>query len=205
MSFLGVLGNIGKGLLGNLPGVGAVVNGIAGGRAQGGQADFTNQLSAQRQNNQALLDAFKARMDAAKFGEDMQGQRANDALRGSLMQNMRDVSATHPRANVVHFAGGLRPSAALNPTARGIGSQLSQIAGSQFGHDQVMPPQLQTGVQAPQGGFLDSLLGVAGPALSLGSLLQKKPSLPSFGGQGQQGISGPLAGYPLIPPQPPRG
>lgn len=55
------------------------------------------------------------------------GQRAGNAVRGDILANARDVTVSHPRANVVNFGGGLRPSL-MSENTRALGRDMSREA-----------------------------------------------------------------------------
>jgi hypothetical protein len=200
-------------------GIGALAGGAAKGRAQGraAEADYglnRDQLLAalyqaaqnaqlQRYNTeqQAALQAAQGQESGRlnRAGLDLQRRqfalqapdtRLSQAIRGSLTANARDARATHPRANVVHFEGGPRPSM-LNADARKLGELLArqalmaQLAGDKFApvpetqFPRLTPPTLQTPTESfranqgalsvpPKATGLDKLLGVTG---GIGSLI----------------------------------
>lgn len=202
MGFWSGLGKIGMGIAGlagapftggatlaALPGLlsgGAdIVGGIAGNRAKGKLLDAQTAGQTTSTNNQALLDQFRSQMEAGKYGMSMASGRADQARMGDILANVQDVHADHPRANVVHFSGGLRPSL-FGPNTRSAGQSLSNMGASQIGKDQVTAPTMGMAPGIAPSGILDKILGVAGPALSIGSLFanqqQPKPQAPGRSG-----------------------
>lgn len=127
----------GASLLGYAAKAAPVIAGLAGGRAEGKQADYGNALSREKLDldryqlqNQALQDEFK------------------NKLQLNRMQTGRGAYATHPRANVVHFFDkSVMPALPEAPSASAI----------------KMPDQ----AQMPKSGFLDKVLSIAGPATAL--------------------------------------
>jgi hypothetical protein len=183
MGFLGTLGRFGKKLIPGLEDIGQWVGQTAEGRAEGRKADIDATALANRQemDRTALEERLAQNLYANEYEQfaantQLPNLRASQAVRGDLIANMEDVHADHPRANVVHFSGGLRPSA-LGPNAREAGRKLSEIGLSNMGNEK-MPtiPKTQMGkmLEMPQAGAVDKILGVAGPAASLAGLLAKR-------------------------------
>lgn len=168
-----ILGNVGK--IGGA--VAPVLGGLAKGRAEGQQQDYQNESARGGAMNTALLQEMQAQIAAANQNQGMQGRLAGDVARGDVMSNLQDVNIPDSeRVRVMHFGGGLRPSN-MGPNSRAAGGMLSQNALGMMGQPGIQAPSLSGNVaDLPQDGFLDKLLGVAGPASALGGAL--------FGGGG---------------------
>lgn len=138
---LGILGAaapfLGK-MFGGGSGTGGMVGASASGAA-GGMADERtrqNMFLSNQNNNQTsrygiqqgaktnlLSLAEQAALDRAKLGLAAPGARANQVLKGSLMEMVQPASMSHPRAHIPQISGGLTP-AALSPSARQAGRDL---------------------------------------------------------------------------------
>jgi hypothetical protein len=200
---------------------GSIASGILGGKAKGQTAEQNAQqsidqlrndqyrtqqgaeLSRSNQANEMAQFIANLAMQQRAYADQAPQMRANQVARGNLMANMQDVSASHPRANVVHFSGGMRPSA-LGPQGRAAGAQLGNDAmarlmkGDQFDPVQttlpnmLTPPQIQT--QVPKSSFMDKLLG--GVAIGGAATQSLLPQLLSI-------LSRPKSdGYPTTPGMP---
>jgi hypothetical protein len=86
------------------------------------------EYESQLARRDGMLKEYQAQLDAP-------AQRAANAVQGDILANAQDVYIDHPRANVVHANGGLRPSMFSGDT-RALGglmskeALLSQMAGS---------------------------------------------------------------------------
>lgn len=145
MGFWGVLGNIGKGLLG-VGGAGAA-NSAAGRRTD---AEIQGQLNAQ--NNRALLDA-------AQFNVGVPMARAQQTARGDLM------SAPIPQASATGSGRDLKLSGGVGPqwfgedtTAAGEALKRQALRALMTGSDRVTP-QMST-LKKP--GLLERIGAIAG-------------------------------------------
>jgi hypothetical protein len=152
--------------------------GRASGLAQENVANYrldTTALDRTKQNNQALLDEMKARIDSQNQYSKSQNQDTTSTQRGDLLANVQDVVATHPRANIVHYEGGIRPSA-LGPNARAAGQMLSNNALANMRQPALTPPTLAMAdplTQKPNGGktsLTDRLLSYGSLASGLSGL-----------------------------------
>src|SRR3990167_7248661 len=95
-------------------------------------------LRAAELTDRGALDRADLDLKRKGFALEAPKSRANLAVLGDLLANMQDVTVPdHPRANVVRFEGGLRPSN-LSPETRAMGTDLrrtaimNQLAGDQF-------------------------------------------------------------------------
>src|SRR5262252_9514247 len=145
--------------------IAALLSGSAAGAAtarigQGGYLNTRdlNKIHLLQVMQEAAQRAATQNLANAKFTTALPGQGANEALRGSLIQNVQDVGANfganNPLANyMVNFTGGIRPSA-LGPEARAAGaglaahgaqlianpdSFLQKVPGSGIGGESLMP------------------------------------------------------------------
>lgn len=159
-----------------------VLSKAAEGRASGKEAETRanfaldqTALERTRNNNQALLDQMKAQIDAQNQYSKSQNQDTTSTQRGDLLANVQDVTATHPRANIVHYEGGIRPSA-LGPNAREAGRMLSTNALANMRLPAMTPPTLAQAdplTQKPNGGkssLTDRLLSYGSLASGLSGL-----------------------------------
>ena len=157
------------------------------------------QEAAQRAATQNLANA--------KFTTALPGQGANEALRGSLIQNVQDVGANfgsnNPLSNyMVNFTGGIRPSA-LGPEARAAGaglaahgaqlianpdSFLQKVPGSGSGGTSLMPaPELS---QELNRSVWEQAASDASLAINLINALRGKGGGSQSGGSGGTGSGG---------------
>lgn len=183
-----------------IPALAGVIGGLAGGRSQGKQVQADTGMQQDRLaqsgtqiDNSALLNEMEARMKAGGYNLDMQGKRASQAVRGDIMANVQDVQATHPRANIVHFQGGLRPSL-MSQGTRDLGRRMATEGAARYGTDDVAAPQLKQTpglTPLPQSGLLDKILSVAGPALSIYGAVNSRRN-PTGGGA--SGLQSPTSG-----------
>lgn len=179
---MGLLGNIGK--IGGA--VAPVLGGLAQGRAQGQQQDYTNASAHGTQLNNALLAEMQAQIAAANQNQGMRSRLAGDAVRGDAIANVQDVNIPdNGRVKVAHFGGGMRPSV-MGPNARQAGGFLSSGALADMQRPGIEAPELSDNVaDLPHSGLLDKVLGIATPALA---------------GMGALGASGMLPGGTPQPP-----
>jgi hypothetical protein len=170
---------------------------MAGGRAKG-RADeaginqqqdaLANSQYAARQS--AEMQAGNLDLQRKMFTENSRGGRAKQALIGDLLSKLQDVSINIPGIQNAQVSGGLRPSA-LGEMGRGAGSELSRQAllalmeGDQFqGGERLAAPGL---TPLPKGNALDSILSIAGPALSgIGAYGQLAGGGKDYAGAAQQ-------------------
>jgi hypothetical protein len=193
MSFLGVLGNIGKGLLG-LGGGGASPDKIAdsvlsklgavsGGAAQGsaGQRKTENDyiLQQQRLLQTGARDQFDTGMRAAEFQRDGQDRERRQAVLQALLQGTQDQSITPGNPAIAGrmptVTGGARPS-----NLTGNPQQLQALL-SMLSAPQTQAPQYQAPApfQLQKAGAGEKILGGVGIGTSiLGALA---PLLGSLG------------------------
>lgn len=108
-------------------------------------------------------------------------ERMSQVARGDYAANAQDVTASGPERvmnNVIHFSGGLRPSA-FGPATRAAGTKLAGLAGNALGNETM--PTAPTLPQLPQSSLTDSLLsGAAGATGILGALAGSPGSGGSF-------------------------
>jgi len=195
-----------------------ILGGLAGGRAEGRQAETANlqdqtRLEALIQNQIAQQRLQHAGLGAqrAQFERDSPDVRFQQALRGNLAANVQDVGVQlpeHLKPYQIQFTGGLRPSA-LGAGGRNVGQQLAQLAASRLGRDTFETPNLPgapTVPRLPQANFLDKLLGVAGPVTGLigavGAIGGRQPQ-PTQGSIIDPDLLRPRLGpYDVEPPEP---
>lgn len=125
---------------------------LAGGRAQGRQADF----AAQQQADQA-------RLQAAQYNAQLPGQRAGASVRGDVLAGLQPVSFSGSGRDL-SISGGLSP-ALLSQGSRQVGQQMSREALlSALGQGGPQDPYAQFTPQAQLkgGSALDKALGAAG-------------------------------------------
>src|SRR5262245_11038116 len=144
------------------------------GRQAGLQGQANENLNRANLQEQGALDRATLDLKRREFGLDAPQARARNAALGSILANVQDVTATHPRANIVNFQGGLRPSL-LSPEARQLGAQMSrdaliqqmggdkfedipktELAGTDWSSLMSMKPPEQTPL--PQAGGFDTFL-----------------------------------------------
>ena len=219
MSFLSILGGIGKGILGGVTGgalgeIGTVSSGAAQGAAnqRGSEADLALRryiAESTQNNNNAVFgqtqarDTFNTGLDSAKFGATEQQRGMRNALVAQLLGNAQDVtlgggSGRIPKMTV---SGGLRPSMLDGMPGAGGGSPRAALV-SQLSQPGMTAPTFTPGagltptaMPAPsQPGMGEKLLGGIGLGGSilgiLGQLANKKQGVPTFG-NAPSGITAP--------------
>src|SRR3990167_1107390 len=115
MSFLSVLGKIGKGALGLVPGGGTITQALDIASDLGGVLGAGAKSSADARRVDDVTGANmgtlnnRAQLDAGDFNMAAPGARAGQVVRGDALTNMQDSPIGDPRA--ARFGGGgLRPS-----------------------------------------------------------------------------------------------
>lgn len=169
-----------------------VLGGTAEGRAKG-KVDEANLLL----DRGRLADSMYGNaLTAKKLAASLPDTRASQAVRGDLLANMQDVTASGPARvmnNVTHFSGGARPSA-LGPNARAAGAALSKIGLDNIGNETM--PTAPTLPDLPQANVEDKILGAATPALgiigSIGQYLKNRPVAAGGPPFSDAGITAPL-------------
>lgn len=126
---------------------------------------------------------YNSALGAKSLEATLPSTRMSQVARGDFAANAQDVTASGPERvmnNVIHFSGGLRPSA-FGPATRDAGSKLAGLAGSALGNETM--PTAPTLPQLPESSLTDSLLsGATGATGILGALLGQ-----SKGGGGDLG------------------
>jgi len=173
-----------------------ILGGLAAGRAQGKQSEADISLRNQQLRQQLLDMMSRNASEGAKFELDAPSTRFGQGIRGNLAANLQDVSVSHPRANVAHFSGGLRPSA-LGQGGRDLGSQLAALAAERMGKDKIAFPAAPPEAELPKSGLLDKILGIAGIGTSLlgafapgGTTSASSPSIRDMGAVNPQDLPG---------------
>ena len=128
MSFLSILGGIGKGILGGVTGgalgeIGKVSSGAAQGAAnqRGSEADLAlrRYIAESQQNNNAAQfgqtqarDAFTTGLQGSQFGASEQQRGMRNALVAQLLGGMQDAKLTGGSGRIPQMSvtGGLKPS-----------------------------------------------------------------------------------------------
>lgn len=161
--------------------------GSAAGSARAEEGKYLNSRDAVRAElygvqQRASTDAATQALNTDKFTADLPGQGASEAARGALLQNVQDVGvdrSANPRANIINFTGGTRPSV-LTPEARAAGAGLA-AHGSQLianpdsfakGTTAAAVPDFQMSAE-PTAGFWGQAAGVGGTLASILSALGK--------------------------------
>lgn len=167
--------------------------GAASASANQAEGDYLNRrdaVKAQLYNTSAgaASAANTNALNTAKFTSSLPAQGAAETARGSLLQNVQDVTgdlgANH--ANVINFQGGTRPSA-LSPEARAAGGDLIKHGQSLIANPgSVVPPPQSAAAPAmsdePSAGFWGQAAGAGGNIAGLLSAL-----MPKGGGSGGGG------------------
>ena len=119
MGVLGFLGNLGKGLLKQVPGVGAGIDALSGGMGKASQSMASNRgekAGLMLDQNRDLESQLLAREQEKRSARD---NAYRNAIMGSMAYNYRPTEGP-PGTNVVRFGGG----AIGNPQARAAGDEL---------------------------------------------------------------------------------
>ncbi len=177
-----------------------IIGGIAGGRAQGRQAE-AGQIQSQDE-----LRARLAQLEAerAKFQMEAPGFRAGQTARGDILSNLQDIQFQPVRGRSQSAlegkmtTGGLGAST-FGPNTRAAGAKLSELGLANLGKDTFNIP---TPSKMPQANWLDKVLNVAGPAASLAGAFANRDT----GGEAPQGgfdINPFIQSLPQAPPEAP--
>lgn len=149
---LSILGKVGAGIAAPFTGgaslaalpvldaIGGAGTGAAGGMADErarqnqfnlGRAGLANSAYATQQGNLTSLAGLneQATMNRAQLGLTAPTARANQMIKGSLMETLQPLKITHPRAHIPEFTGGLS-AANFTPAVRAAGRTLQDQAGS---------------------------------------------------------------------------
>lgn len=177
MGFLGVLGNIGKGLLGLggggnpdkiadsiLSKLGAVSSGAAAGSANQRMGETDALLRQQQLLQQGARDQFSAGLQGAQFNREGQDRERRQAILMQLLTNTKDanIAPGNPAiaARMGASTGGARPSnLTMNPELLMALLQQSQVAAPTF-----TPP---APFQIPKQGMGEKILGGVGLGSSI--------------------------------------
>lgn len=120
---------------------------------------------------------YNSALGAKSLEATLPSTRMSQVARGDYAANAQDVTASGPERvmnNVIHFSGGLRPSA-FSQTTRDAGNKLAGLASSAMGNESM--PTAPTLPQLPESSLTDSLLsGATGATGILGALLGSTPS-----------------------------
>ena len=165
MSFLSVLGKIGKGALGLVPGGGTITQALDIASDLGGVLGAGAKSSADARRVDDVTGANmgtlnnRAQLDAGEFNMSAPGMRASQVARGDVLSTMKDAAPTGDARIDKFGGGGLRPSA-FGPDSRQAGEALKKQAfmALMTGSDQITPQ-----MSAPSSsGLLEKIGGTAG-------------------------------------------
>ena len=165
-----------------------------------------NRASIYNTQQQAQLSAAQIDLLRRKYLAEVPQERLTAAAHGDQLANAQDAYATHPRANVVHFSGGIRPSN-LSANTRALGGLVSgdmlkqQQSGDTFDPTSsllVAPPSEMT---MPTASTLEKVLGgmslvptvIGQGANSAGSILSLLDQLSKLGGGDDPSLANQMA------------
>lgn len=175
---------------------GAAKSSAEGNVAEGNYLNARDRIAAELYGTQssAAGRANQLALDSAKYTNSLPNQGFGEAVRGSLLQNMQDVTPNYggPLGTITSFSGGARPSA-LGPEARAAGGSLASHGSALLADPgsfaptaapALAPPSLSpepaagfwgkaAGASATTAGILSALTGGSKPGAASGGDLKK--------------------------------